>query len=43
MDAIVGFITDLTGEKRGPSKYYRRFNVLSLDNESIEACGYSQP
>ena len=36
MAAIVGFITDLTGEKRGPSKYYRHFNVLTLDNDSIE-------
>ena len=41
MDAIVGFITDLTGEKRGPSKYYRHFNVLTLDNEPIEGWVFS--
>ncbi|CAF1542517.1 unnamed protein product [Rotaria magnacalcarata] len=35
MDAIIGFITELTGEKRGPSKHYRRFSVLTLDNEPI--------
>ncbi|CAF2203336.1 unnamed protein product, partial [Rotaria magnacalcarata] len=41
MDAIIGFITELTGEKRGPSKHYRRFNVLTLDNESIAGWVFS--
>lgn len=36
MDAIIGFITDVTGEKRGPAKHYRRFNVLTEENQSIE-------
>jgi hypothetical protein len=35
MDVIIGFITELTGEKRGPSKHYRRYNILTRDNELI--------
>ena len=35
MDTVQGFIQDLTGEKRGPSKHYRRFNVLTLDSNTI--------
>lgn len=37
MDTIVGFVTELTGEKRGPKKNYRRFNVLTSEKESIQA------
>jgi hypothetical protein len=35
MDTIVGFINNLTGEKRGPSKNYRRFDLITLDNNII--------
>ncbi|CAF3906717.1 unnamed protein product [Rotaria sordida] len=41
MDAIIGFITELTGEKRGPSKHYRRYNVLTSDKELIEGWVFS--
>ncbi|CAF3300622.1 unnamed protein product [Rotaria sp. Silwood2] len=41
MDSIIGFITDLTGEKRGPSKHYRRYNVLTADNEIIQGWVFS--
>ena len=41
MDSIIGFITDLTGEKRGPSKHYRRYNVLTVDNEIIQGWVFS--
>src|SRR4051812_15526758 len=34
-DVITGFVTDVTGEKRGPSKHYRRFDVLTSSNERI--------
>ena len=41
MDAIVGFITELTGEKRGPKINYRRFNVITSDNIIIAGWVFS--
>lgn len=35
MDFVIGFVTELTGEKRGPRKNYRRFNIITLDNINI--------
>jgi hypothetical protein len=35
MDTIIGFISDLTGEKRGPAKNYRRFNLITLNNNIV--------
>jgi hypothetical protein len=37
MDTIIGFVNDLTGEKRGPKKYYRRFNLIKVDNTILTA------
>ncbi|CAF1342336.1 unnamed protein product [Rotaria sordida] len=41
MDVITGFVTDVTGEKRGPSKHYRRFDVLTSTNERISGWVFS--
>ncbi|CAF1325321.1 unnamed protein product, partial [Rotaria sp. Silwood1] len=41
MDVITGFVTDVTGEKRGPSKHYRRFDVLTSKNERISGWIFS--
>jgi hypothetical protein len=35
MDSTTGFISDVTGEKRGPKKNYRRFNVITTERATI--------
>ncbi len=35
MDIVTGFVTELTAEKRGPKKHYRRFNILTTEKEII--------
>ncbi len=32
---IVGFVTDLSGEKRGPMKNYRRFNFVTTTDQNM--------
>lgn len=35
-EAMVGFISEISGEKRGPSKYYRRFIFIASNNETFD-------
>lgn len=32
---LIGIVTDVTGEKRGPSKHYRKFNLITTNNETV--------
>jgi hypothetical protein len=41
MNIINGFITELTAEKRGPKKHYRRFNLLTSEKENISGWIFS--
>ncbi len=41
MDVLIGFISEVTGEKRGPSKHYRRYNLLTSNNDSINGWIFS--
>lgn len=41
MDMITGFIIDITAEKRGPKKNYRRFNLLTPQEENISGWVFS--
>lgn len=41
MDTLIGFITELTAEKRGPAKRYRRFNFNTLNQQNISGWVFS--
>ncbi|CAM4850143.1 unnamed protein product [Rotaria magnacalcarata] len=41
MENITGYIVDLAGEKRGPVKFYKRFTIITTEQEKISGWIFS--
>jgi hypothetical protein len=41
METLTGYLIDLTDEKRGPVKYYKRFSIITTDEEHVSAWIFS--
>ncbi|CAF1347984.1 unnamed protein product [Rotaria magnacalcarata] len=41
MENITGYIVDLTDEKRGPVKFYKRFTIITTEQEKISGWIFS--
>ena len=41
METLTGYIVDLTDEKRGPVKFYKRFTIITTEKEHISGWIFS--
>ncbi|CAF1368368.1 unnamed protein product, partial [Adineta steineri] len=41
VNVVIGLVTELTGEKRGEVKYFRRFQLIKPDEEIISGWVFS--
>ncbi|CAF1352703.1 unnamed protein product [Rotaria magnacalcarata] len=41
MENITGYIVDLTDEKQGPVKFYKRFTIITTEQEKISGWIFS--